>query len=126
MGYNQIPWCNIRSNWLAPIKQRRLIIAGKQKTLVYQEIEDKDHIYLYPCQHEAVYQQQAIPNKPERIAIESFDDYDNLTRQLAHFASCIHSGEKPITDGEQGLRIVNILEAADRSLEHQGKLVSLT
>jgi predicted dehydrogenase len=45
--------------------------------------------------------------------------------EAAHFADCIGAGSRPITDGEAGLRVVRLLEAANESMGARGRLVSL-
>ena len=48
-----------------------------------------------------------------------------LSVEAAHFADCINAGSRPITDGEAGLRVVRLLEAANESMAERGRLVSL-
>ena len=54
------------------------------------------------------------------------DQTEALKAELAYFLDCVASGETPFNDGEAGLRVVRILEAADRSLAERGKVVSLS
>ena len=53
------------------------------------------------------------------------DMTEALCTEAAHFIRCVKTGERPITDGEAGLRVVQILEAADKSMKEQGKLVKI-
>ena len=53
------------------------------------------------------------------------DQTEALRRVAEHFTTCIATGETPITDGRAGLRIVRILEAAQRSLDEDGRSVAL-
>jgi predicted dehydrogenase len=49
-----------------------------------------------------------------------------LRTEVLHFIRCIEEGAYPITDGEAGLRVVRILEAATRSMRERGRLVELS
>ena len=42
-----------------------------------------------------------------------------------HFAECVRTGQKPLTDGQAGLRVVRILDAAQRSIKAQGGRITL-
>jgi predicted dehydrogenase len=53
------------------------------------------------------------------------DPTEALKVEAKHFIACIESGERPMTDGEMGLRVVRILEAASRSMAARGELVEL-
>ena len=48
-----------------------------------------------------------------------------LREVVLHFADCIRQGKTPVTDGEAGLRVVRILDAAQRSIKAQGGRISL-
>jgi predicted dehydrogenase len=53
------------------------------------------------------------------------DMTEALQTEALHFIDCIRQGNRPITDGEAGLRVVRILEAATQSIEQQGRLIEL-
>jgi predicted dehydrogenase len=53
------------------------------------------------------------------------DITEALRSETAHFIDCIENNKTPITDGQAGLRVVKILEAADRSLAKQGRPIKL-
>ncbi|HEX5706299.1 MAG TPA: hypothetical protein VFX96_03330, partial [Pyrinomonadaceae bacterium] len=54
-----------------------------------------------------------------------FDTTEALRTEAAHFVECVRAGARPETDGEAGLRIVRIMEAAEASLRARGQLVEL-
>jgi predicted dehydrogenase len=54
--------------------------------------------------------------------IESAEPLQTMVR---HFADCIRHGTRPITDGQAGLRVVRLLEAAQRSIKAQGGRITL-
>ena len=55
----------------------------------------------------------------------ALDGTEALTVEVRHFLDCIERGEKPMTDGKAGLRVVRILEAAQMSIKAGGKRVAL-
>jgi len=53
------------------------------------------------------------------------DEHEPLQTMVTHFAECVRDGKRPLTDGEAGLRIVRILDAAQRSIKAQGGRIAL-
>lgn len=116
-------------NWVSPVKIRRIIVGGDKKMLVYDDMENFEKIKVYDSGvefkstesiHEALVQY--------RIG-DMFSPKVNQTEALAlgtkEFISSIMENRNPITNGKDGLEIIRLLEAADISLHHQGKLVEL-
>jgi predicted dehydrogenase len=120
---------HIHSNWLAPVKIRGTLVSGSKKMVVYNDIEPSEKIRVYDT---------GVTMKPDseryRLLVDyragdmwapQFDRSEALKTEVAHFADCIATGKRPITDGECGLRIVRILEAASRSMASRGAPVEL-
>ena len=116
-------------NWVSPVKIRRIIVGGDKKMLVYDDMENFEKIKVYDSGvefkstesiHEALVQY--------RIG-DMFSPKVNQTEALAlgtkEFISSIKENRNPITNGKDGLEIIRLLEAADISLHHKGKLVEL-
>jgi predicted dehydrogenase len=111
---------NIRLSWLDPVKQRRLTIVGSKKMLVYDDIaDDKVQIFdkgveLTPYsvteeEFHASYRHGEAANYPIKWI-------EPLRVECNHFLECIRTGATPRSSGEDGLRVVQILETAQRSL----------
>jgi predicted dehydrogenase len=121
---------HIHVNWLAPVKVRRTLIGGSNKMVVYDDIEPSEKIKVYD-------KGITVKNGPEslyRMLIgyrtgdmwsPQLDITEALQVEALHFIDCIEKGQKPITDGEAGLRVVNILEAATQSISARGQLVHI-
>jgi predicted dehydrogenase len=121
-------------NWLSPIKVRTTTIGGSSRTLVWDDLDPSQRISIYdrgvdladPAELAPDDRRQAIvsyrsgdmvaPALPEREALQGV---------MAEFAECIRTGRTSRTDGEAGLRVLDILEAASRSLEFHGSVVPL-
>jgi predicted dehydrogenase len=121
---------HVHVNWLAPVKIRRTLIGGSQKMIVYDDLEPSEKIKVYD-------KGITVNNGPEtlyRMLIDyrtgdmwapQIEGTEALQLEAQHFIQCIDKGERPITDGEAGLRVVRILEAASQSMMERGQLVKL-
>lgn len=110
-------------NWLAPVKIRKIMIGGKDKMLIFDDMEsdekikiydkgvtikrnDKDDIYNTLVQYRMGDMYSPCLNTTEALKVE-----------CEHFIDCVIHRKRPQTDGEAGLRVVRLLEAADMSLK---------
>jgi predicted dehydrogenase len=115
---------NIRVSWLDPVKMRRLTVVGSKKMLVYDDIRE-NKVILYD---------KGVEVPPYSVTEEEFRaSYRNgsetvvpikwsepLRAECEHFIDCIRSGTSPRSDGTTGLKIVKILESAQRSMTNGG------
>ena len=121
---------HISVNWLSPVKVRQAFVGGTRKMIVYDDLEPTEKI--------KVYDKGIILNGSEenahqfRIGYRAGDMWaphlaatEALQTEAEHFVECIATGRAPISNGLSGLRVVEILEAASRSIAAQGKPVSL-
>jgi predicted dehydrogenase len=121
---------HINVNWLAPVKLRRTLIGGSQKMIVFDDLEPSEKVKVYDRgitingNAENVYQ-MLIGYRSGDMWAPQLDITEALRTEGLHFIRCIEQGEKPITDGEAGLRVVRILEAATQSMKKQGRLIEL-
>jgi predicted dehydrogenase len=117
-------------NWLAPVKVRRTLIGGSQKMIVYDDIEPSEKVKVYDKGvsrnggAEGVYQ-MLISYRTGDMHAPQLDLTEALHTEVRHFIRCIEHGQRPLTGGEVGLRVVEILEAASRSMSERGRLVEL-
>lgn len=121
---------HIHVNWLAPVKVRRTLIGGSQRMIVYDDLDPSEKVKVYDKgitlngNADSVYQ-MLIGYRAGDMWAPHLDMTEALRTGGMHFIHCIESGDRPLTDGEAGLRIVRILEAATQSLRKQGRLVEL-
>jgi predicted dehydrogenase len=121
---------HIHVNWLAPVKIRRTLIGGSQRMIVYDDLEPSEKVKIYDKgitlngSADSVYQ-MLIGYRTGDMWAPHLDVTEALRTEAAHFIRCINQGDRPITDGEAGLRIVRILEAATQSMRKQGRLIEL-
>jgi predicted dehydrogenase len=120
---------HINVNWLSPVKVRTTLLGGEKKMLVWNDLEADEKIKVYDrgvqmSSGEAVYQ-QLVSYRTGDMWSPNIEQVEALKLEAAYFISCITSNKKPFNDGEAGLRIVRMLEAADASLHNKGCLVRL-
>jgi predicted dehydrogenase len=122
---------HIHVNWLAPVKVRRTLIGGSVKMIVYDDLEPSEKVKVYDRgitvnkNAESIYQ-MLISYRTGDMWAPRLDVTEALRTEVLHFIRCIEEGAYPITDGEAGLRVVRILEAATRSMRERGRLVELS
>lgn len=121
---------HINVNWLSPVKIRRTLVGGANQMIVYDDLEVSEKIKLY----DKGIQVTETPDDVRKLLISyrtgdlwvpKISDAEALGVEVTHFANCIEGTETPITGGEEGLLMVKILEAANRSLEGNGAPVKL-
>ena len=59
------------------------------------------------------------------VWIPRIDFHEPLREEISHFVACIEGGERPLTGGRNGLAVVKVLEAAQRSLDNGGATIEL-
>jgi predicted dehydrogenase len=112
-------------NWLAPVKVRRTLIGGSQKMIVYDDLEPSEKVKIYDKgitfnnNPENVYQ-MLIDYRMGDMWAPQLDLTEALRTEALHFIRCIENSVPPITSGQEGLRVVQILEAATRSMAQRG------
>lgn len=119
-------------NWLAPVKIRRTLIAGARKMILYDDIEPTEKVRVYDKgvdtnrarNREADYQ-TLISYRTGDVWAPKLDATEALHYVVAEFLDAIRERRKPLTDGEVGLRVVSILEAAHESIKQGGNFTFL-
>ncbi len=118
-------------NWMSPVKIRRIIIGGSKKMIVFDDLDPAEKIKIYDkgivfakADRELIYQ-NIIQYRIGDMYAPKIDQTEALKVLVDHLVDCIKKKKKPITDGESGLRVVRILEAADKSLRKGGAKVTL-
>jgi predicted dehydrogenase len=120
----------IHNSWLDPNKIRRTTIVGSRKMLVYDDIEPQEKIKIFDKGVEVppyydTFADFQYSYRYGDIHSPRIEDYEPLKKVCDHFITCIQKGVYPLSDGYSGLRVVSILEAANKSLKLNGKAVSI-
>jgi len=118
---------NIHVSWLDPCKVRRITVVGSKKMAVYDDLLPDERLRVYdkgvvrPSQDGDV---KGIPMSYRygEIWTPYIDFREPLEQQDKHFVTCVITGERPQTDGENGLAVVEVLEAAEISLQERASV----
>jgi predicted dehydrogenase len=121
---------HMRLSWLDPMKTRRVTVVGSKKMVVYDDVALDEKIKVYDKRVDAMprtdtfgafqftYHHGGIVSPP-------IDFVEPLRVECAHFVECIREGIRPLTDAASGIRVVKVIEAAQRSIEMDGSPVSI-
>ena len=121
---------HVNVNWLAPLKVRRTLIGGSRKMIVYDDLEASEKVKVYDKgltmrqSADDVYQ-MLVGYRSGDMWSPQLEISEALHTEARHFVDCIERGATPLTDGRSGLRVVQILEAASRSMRERGRIVEL-
>ena len=126
---------HVHVSWLDPSKVRKMTIVGSEKMIIYDDVSDSK-IQIYD---------KGIKKQNIKDFLGSYDDFgkfqlikfagdvlfpkvdfvEPLKVECSHFLNCILNDQTPLTDGENGLKVVKILEAAQKSLEQNGANIKI-
>ncbi|MBN1521411.1 MAG: Gfo/Idh/MocA family oxidoreductase [Candidatus Aureabacteria bacterium] len=117
---------NIEVSWVFPLKIRKIVVIGKERMMVVNEaIDEKIKVYdkgVETKTPESLSQYKLIYRSGDVVS-PYVETYEPLRKEIEHFADCITTRLKPETDGENGLRVVRIIEAAEKSYKNDGKVI---
>jgi len=120
---------HINVNWLSPVKVRTTLIGGEKKMLVWNDLEADEKIKVYDkgvqmTNEQGVYE-LLVSYRSGDMWAPKVEQSEALRTELGYFVDCILNNKTPFNDGQAGLKVVRMLQAADQSLKHRGKMVSL-
>ena len=126
---------NVHISWLDPQKVRRMTVVGSEKMVVYDDVSADARVTVYDkgvsgprrCASGAeslgtyeTFGQFQLLHRAGDVLIPTVEFTEPLHLECQHFVDCIRSGEVPLASGENGLQVVRVLEAAQRSLMNDG------
>jgi hypothetical protein len=118
-------------NWLSPVKIRQMIFAGARKSLIFNELNTTEPIKIYDrginvAQNPEQEHRLRIDYRSGDVWSPHIEPGEPLLAMATHFAECAHDGKQCISDGRLGLRVVQMLESATRSIRAQGGRIVLS
>lgn len=114
---------SINSSWVSPVKVRRMVVAGTGKMLIFDDLKmDKLSIYNSGIDVEqgSEYGEYEYKTRVGDIFIPHIENVDSLQSSLEHFGECVLKGEESLSGPAQSLRVMKVLERAQRALEQTG------
>ncbi len=121
---------HVNVNWLSPVKVRTTLIGGEKKMLVWNDLEADEKIKIYDkgvsmSAHPSNLHQLLVSYRSGDMRSPQLEQVEALRAETAYFLQCIEKNITPFNDGVAGLRVVRILEAADKSVRSRGEAVKL-
>ncbi|MFN2532847.1 MAG: Gfo/Idh/MocA family protein [Pyrinomonadaceae bacterium] len=121
---------HIHVNWLTPVKVRHTLIGGSEKMILYDDLDPSEKLKVYDKGitvtpgREAVYK-MLVSYRSGDMWAPRLDNTEALQTEAQHFLDCINNKRQPTTDGRAGLRMVQMIEAAEKSLQARGSLIDI-
>ena len=121
---------SVHVNWLSPVKIRHLLIGGSRRSALYNDLDNSEPLKLYDrgvdvAERPEDRMRMLVSYRAGDVLSPKIDKVEPLRNLISHFVGCIRTGAAPLSDGRSGLRMVQALEAADRSLEKGGVFVEI-
>ena len=115
--------CHIFVSWLHPYKEQRLVVIGSKQMVVFEDSRPDKKLLLFD-KHIEWKNGVVEAAKAPAIPVE-FDPEEPLRRECLHFIECVAGRRRPLTPGEEGVEVLQVLQACQRSLELNGEPVRL-
>ena len=138
VGYLTLPLASgaiahVHVNWLSPTKIRQMVVGGSKRTLVWDDLNPQQRLSVYdrgidlrvPAATQA---DRAAVNVSYRLGdvwAPALAEKEALGQMVGEFAASIRGNRAPRTDGDAGVRVLSVLEAASASLRDGGRLTSI-
>jgi len=131
LGYHDGIVGHIHVSWADPNKVREVVVVGSDRRIVFNDLDALERVRVF---------EKGVALAPPEVS--SYGEYHLLMRdgdiisprvevseplknQCSHFLECVTQGSCPLTDGREGLEVVRVMEAVDRSVERKGTPVDV-
>jgi predicted dehydrogenase len=112
------------------VKVRTTLIGGEKKMLVWNDLEADEKIKVYDkgvsmSSNPSNLHQLLVSYRSGDMWAPQVEQIEALRAETAYFLKCIEENKTPLNDGVNGLQVVRLLEAAEKSVRQRGELVQL-
>ena len=113
---------HIKSSWISPIKERRLIVAGTAKMVVFDDLKLSEKLMVYDKGIDVIsgknieYEDYAVKTRSGDVWIPFVPEQDALYNSVDHFITCIKEGKPSLSGPEAAIHVIRILETADERM----------
>jgi predicted dehydrogenase len=121
LEFSQNVKAHVFASWLHPFKEHRLVVVGDVGTLVFDDVSKDAKLVLYDQQ---ITVSNGIPilEKKSHTPI-AVGQNEPLKLECQHFLDCIQTRQTPVTDVDNGINVLTVLQAAQISLQSKGKII---
>lgn len=113
---------HIKSSWISPLKERRLIVAGTKKMVVFDDIKSSEKLMVYDKGVDIVgsggieYSDYAVKTRSGDVWVPYIDQQDALYNSLDHFVNCTENRSPSQSGPDAAIHVIRILETADQQM----------
>jgi predicted dehydrogenase len=129
LNFNGKAMAHIQVSWLDPHKIRKITVVGSKKMAVFDDLDANEKLRIYDkgAHISTEYNTFAeyIGLRFGDITVPYIKVGEPLRLECLHFLDCVQNRKQPLSDGYDGLRVVQVLDAAQRSLKSNGTPVSV-
>jgi predicted dehydrogenase len=129
VGYPDGVLAHMHVSWLDPSKTRRTTVVGSKQMLVYDDMDPVAKLRVFDKGADRVYEDEyggwQYTLRDGVIQTPALEEVEPLAAELRHFLHCVDTGERPRTDGWNGVDVVAVLEAVNASLRAGGAQVAV-
>jgi len=120
---------HINVNWLSPVKVRTTLIGGEKKMVVWNDLEADEKVKVYDkgaqiTNREGIYD-LLVSYRSGDMWAPKVEQTEALNAECEYFVDCVKNNTRPFNDGQAGLRVVKMLEAANQSIRERGRIVRI-
>ena len=128
--YDSGTMAHVNVSWLAPVKVRQIMVGGSKKMIAYDDLEPSEKVKVYDkgvhfTDDPTQIREMRIGYRTGDMCAPKLAVAEALSTEGEHFVDCIEHGLAPITDGQLGLRVVRLIEAANESMRRRGEMVHI-
>jgi predicted dehydrogenase len=120
---------HINVNWLSPVKVRTTLIGGEKKMVVWNDLEADEKVKVYDkgaqiTNREGIYN-LLVSYRSGDMWAPKVEQTEALKAECEYFVDCVKNNTRPFNDGQAGLQVVKMLEAANESIRERGRIVKI-
>ncbi len=124
MNFQSGAKAHIFVSWLHPYKEQRLVIIGGKKMVTFDNVNSQGSLSAYTHRIDWI-NRTPVPHRADVEKIELVAS-EPMRAECEHFLECIETRKTPRTDGENGLKVLKVLDACQRSLSENGAVIKLS
>ncbi|WP_034762571.1 MULTISPECIES: Gfo/Idh/MocA family protein [unclassified Hyphomonas] len=122
---------HVNVSWLAPVKVRNILIGGTEKMITFDELQPSEKLKIYDkgvsfTDDPKQIHEMRVGYRTGDMWAPKVDNVEALRVEAQHFCDCVATGKSSISDGQFGLRMVEVIEAATSSMRGRGETVHLS
>lgn len=121
---------HLNVNWMAPVKVRQTLIGGSQRMIIYDDMQNSEKVKVYdrgvdPAGGADSLREKLVSYRMGDMSAPAISPKEALVTEIEQFLRSVETAERPPSDGESGLRVVEMLAAASRSTALRGQPMEL-